>query len=417
VKLAVFESPDYDALYPLTHLRASFELRCGYLSLAERIAHLIPHDGIAYCLREQLVATTAQRISAPLNPWGELTGGDVLFANGCWLPERPIEPPAPGEVAACGGVIVYARPTREQLAGSSFGNTGQLDAWLRSLRPTRQISARLVSRPWHLIERNPEAMREDFVRLGASGVRGELSPQAAIVGSRDALYVAPTAQVQPMAVIDTTHGPVFLDEGVKVFPFSRIEGPAFIGRETQVLGANIREGCSIGPVCRVGGEVEESIIHGYSNKYHDGFLGHAYVGEWVNLGALTTNSDLKNDYSTVQVYVRGKLEDTGSTKVGCFIGDHTKTSIGTYLNTGTVAGVMCVLVGSGGVLPKKIPSFAWYLNERFFKGAGLKAGIETARKAMQRRGRELTQADIELLRHVHEETKAELAEAIKKSSR
>ena len=109
-----------------------------------------------------------------------------------------------------------------------------------------------------------------------------------------------------MVVIDAEHGPVYLDEGVEVHPFTRIEGPCYVGRNSILLGCKCREGNSIGPMCRVGGEVEESIIHGYSNKYHDGFLGHAYVGQWVNLGALTTNSDLKNDYSNVSIVLDGQ---------------------------------------------------------------------------------------------------------------
>jgi len=162
--------------------------------------------------------------------------------------------------------------------------------------------------------------------------------------------------------------------------------------------------------------VEESILHGYSNKYHDGFLGHAYVGEWVNLGALTTNSDLKNDYSTVQMYVNGRLVDTGSTKVGSLIGDHTKTSIGTLLNTGTVVGVMCNLVGGSGILPKYVPSFTLFYQGTFYKQAvgGL---LETARTAMGRRDRELTAAQAALLKEVHALTKAERNEIVRKSRR
>src|SRR6185295_4718482 len=140
-------------------------------------------------------------------------------------------------------------------------------------------------------------------------------------------------------------GPVTIEEGCEVHPFTRIEGPCYVGPKTILLGAKVREGCSFGPMCRIGGEVEESIVHGYSNKYHDGFLGHAYVGEWVNLGALTTNSDLKNDYSEVKVTLDGRTQlSTGSNKVGALIGDHVKTSIGTLLNTGAYVGAMSVLV-------------------------------------------------------------------------
>jgi UDP-N-acetylglucosamine diphosphorylase/glucosamine-1-phosphate N-acetyltransferase len=197
---------------------------------------------------------------------------------------------------------------------------------------------------------------------------------------------------------------VTIESGCEVHPFTRIEGPCYVGRGTVLLGAKVREGCSFGPMCRVGGEVEESIIHGYSNKYHDGFLGHAYVGEWVNLGALTTNSDLKNDYSKVSVVMNGKTRDTGSNKVGSFIGDHVKTSIGTLLNTGSVVGTMAVLVATGAPLPKTIPPFAWYMNGLIGKGFGLTALLDTARVAMSRRKVEMQDEDERLLRHVYELT-------------
>ena len=166
----------------------------------------------------------------------------------------------------------------------------------------------------------------------------------------------------------------------------------------------------------MGGEVEEAIIHGCSNKYHDGFLGHAYVCEWVNLGALTTNSDLKNDYSNVEVKIEETTYDTGSTKVGSFIGDHTKTSIGTLLNTGSYVGVMCLLMASGSLLPKYIPSFSWYLNGRFSRGAGFKSLLKTAHAATSRRKRSLTEDDVALLEAVFKLTKDKRNPLIRRDS-
>ena len=142
-----------------------------------------------------------------------------------------------------------------------------------------------------------------------------------------------------MVVLDAEHGPIYIDAGAEIHPFTRIEGPCYIGAGSVLFGAKCRAGNSIGPMCRIGGEIEGTIIQGYSNKYHDGFLGHAYVGQWVNLGALTTNSDLKNDYSEVRITLDGQSPiATGSNKVGALIGDHAKTSIGTLLNTGDVRG-------------------------------------------------------------------------------
>src|SRR5262249_705025 len=131
----------------------------------------------------------------------------------------------------------------------------------------------------------------------------------------------------------------------------------YVGPRTHILGAKIRKGTTLGPNCRIGGEVEASIIQGNTNKYHDGFLGHSYVGEWVNLGAGTQTSDLRNDYADVHVTVAGERVATGLNKVGCFIGDHTKTGLGVLLNTGTTVGVFCNLLPAGRLLPKCIPSF------------------------------------------------------------
>jgi len=232
------------------------------------------------------------------------------------------------------------------------------------------------------------------------------------------VYVAPGALVHPMVVLDAAGGPIYIDQDADIHPFTRIEGPCYIGKKSILLGAKCREGNSIGPVCRVGGEIEESIIHGHSNKYHDGFLGHAYVGEWVNLGALTTNSDLKNDYSTVEVTLDGHNPiDTGSTKVGALIGDHTKTSIGTLLNTGAYVGAMALIAATGRLLPKFLPCFAWFLEGVVTKGFGRKKLFETAKVAMGRRKIEWTAAEEAMWEAVFQLTAPERQEAVKKGRR
>src|SRR5205085_5696148 len=134
----------------------------------------------------------------------------------------------------------------------------------------------------------------------------------------------PSATIEPLVGLDVPRRPIVIDEGARVLAFSRIDGPCWIGPHTHIHGAKIRAGTSIGPHCRIGGEVEASIIHGYSNKVHEGFLGHSYVGAWANLGAGTHNSDLRNDYGEVIMTLHGLPVHTGMTKVGCFLGDHTK---------------------------------------------------------------------------------------------
>src|SRR5262249_37192887 len=156
-----------------------------------------------------------------------------------------------------------------------------------------------------------------------------------VVGPGDQLRIDPTAHLDPMVLIDTRSGPVVIDGAAVVSAFSRLEGPCYVGPRTQVLGAKVRGGTTLGPDGRGGGGVEASILQGHSNKYHEGFLGHSYVGEWVNLGAGTHTSDLRNDYGEVSVVVNGQRVATGRTKVGSFLGDHTKTGLGTLLNTGS----------------------------------------------------------------------------------
>ena len=172
---------------------------------------------------------------------------------------------------------------------------------------------------------------------GAAASKARSTSRVAIRGGRSDIYLDAGAKIHPMVVLDAEHGPIYIDEGAEDRSLHTHRGAVLHWPRYGALRRKCRAGNSIGPMCRVGGEVEGTIIQGYSNKYHDGFLGHAYVGEWVNLGASTTNSDLKNDYSEVKITLDGRTQiPTGSNKVGALIGDHAKTSIGTLLNTGAL---------------------------------------------------------------------------------
>ena len=208
---------------------------------------------------------------------------------------------------------------------------------------------------------------------------------------------------------------MIVSAGAVIQPFTRVEGPCFIGRDTQLFRANLRGGVSVGHNCRIGGEVEQSIVHGYSNKYHEGFLGHAYVGEWVNLGAITSNSDLRNDYGEVFVPLGGDPVATGHAKVGCFIGDHTRTGLGSMLNTGTVLGVMCNVLPAGPLLPKFVPSFAAVLYGRVAPGFPLEQMFATARIVTGRRGRPFSELDEQLYLDLYEQTRLERERAFQRA--
>ena len=173
------------------------------------------------------------------------------------------------------------------------------------------------------------------------------------------LFIGNETVIKPGVVIDASNGPVYIGKDVEVNANSVIEGPVCIGDNSLVKSfAAIKENVSTGKVCKLGGEIEDSVIMPYSNKQHSGFLGHAYLGSWVNLGADTNCSDLKNNYSSIKVNLNGKHIDTGHRFLGLIMGDHSKTGINTMFNTGTITGFSCNIFGSG--FPDKfIPSFTW----------------------------------------------------------
>ena len=405
---------------PLALSRPVWELRCGMTSLADKLIARTGAADVACFVPPYMADVYRTRTEWPVNDPASLAGDDLLVLSGRVKASGfAVEPTGPSLAAFDGdGDCLFARIAEEDLGKL---NTESVDAMLDSVRqllPATEEVPPTWDYTWDLILANPQQLVEDFAAASRSGIEGTVEEPSAIRGSPGDVYVAPGAVVHPMVVIDVESGPVYIDEEAVIHPFSRIEGPCYVGKKTILFGINCREGNSIGPVCRIGGEVEESIIHGHSNKYHDGFLGHAYVGEWVNLGALTTNSDLKNDYSSVTLTLDGHTPiDTGSTKVGSLIGDHTKTSIGTLLNTGAYVGAMAVIAATGKPLPKFIPSFAWFLEGVVTKGFGKRKLYETAKTAMGRRRQRWTPALEAMWDEVFKLTAPTRNEAVKKGRR
>jgi UDP-N-acetylglucosamine diphosphorylase/glucosamine-1-phosphate N-acetyltransferase len=269
------------------------------------------------------------------------------------------------------------------------------------------VGGEWITRPWDIVSKNTEHLFRDFRTAGQPGVSNHHLATLALVGPADRLRIHETARVDPYTVFDTTNGPINVEAGAWIQPFTRLEGPCHVGRDTHLFRANLRGGVTLGPCCRIGGEVESSLVHGYSNKYHEGFLGHAYVGEWVNLGAITSNSDLRNDYGEVSVPLGGDPVPTGQAKVGCFLGDHTRTGLGSMLNTGTAVGVMCNVLPAGPLLPKHVPSFAAVLYGRVAPGFPLDQLFATARIVMGRRNQEFSAAAEQLYLDLYEQTRLE----------
>ncbi|UCG57165.1 MAG: hypothetical protein JSU70_20150 [Phycisphaerales bacterium] len=406
--------------FPLALSRPLWELRYGMTSLAEKLLSRVNPQDVACFVPDYMADVYRTKTKWPVNDTSTLAGDDLLIVNPLVKANGfDVRPSGPSEVALNDqGHLLYARVARADLKKLSGED---IDAFLTCSQanlPNITSSFATWQYTWDLILTNAEQITADFALTGQSGIEGTVEEPTAIRGSKKDVYVAPGATVHPMVVIDAEHGPVYIDEDAEIQPFTRIEGPCYIGKKSILLGAKCREGNSIGPMCRIGGELEESIIQGYSNKYHDGFIGHSYVGEWVNLGALTTNSDLKNDYSTVSMMLDGRHPtNTGSAKVGSLIGDHTKTSIGTLFNTGSYVGAMTVVMATGKPLPKFIPSFGWFIEGIVTKGFGKRSLYTTAQVAVGRRGCQWSETEQAMWDKIFEMTAPARNEAIKKGRR
>jgi UDP-N-acetylglucosamine diphosphorylase / glucose-1-phosphate thymidylyltransferase / UDP-N-acetylgalactosamine diphosphorylase / glucosamine-1-phosphate N-acetyltransferase / galactosamine-1-phosphate N-acetyltransferase len=264
------------------------------------------------------------------------------------------------------------------------------------------LEGRVLTNVWDLVAANPAQIELDFnAAHNREGVQdAERAGEFHAIGYRPGmLQLGADVTIEPNVVLDFTGGPIRLEDGVTVRAYTRLAGPAYVGRNSTLLGGPYTA-VSIGPVCKVHGEIEETVVLGYSNKAHDGFLGHAYLGRWVNLGAMTTNSDLKNNYGSIRMWTPSGEADTGLIKLGCLLGDYVKTGIGSLLNTGTVVGAGSNLFGTA-MPPKYVPPFSWGSGEELtaFDADRFIALTETV---MKRRDLELADGMRDMLRRAYD---------------
>lgn len=269
--------------------------------------------------------------------------------------------------------------------------------------------------PWEILGQSDKLIAADFDLWSATqrNVRSLLSLRGVhIIGDPRLLHIGPDAVVQAGCVLDVSAGPIILEPGAQI-KWSQIQGPVYVGANCVIDGARLRPGTSLGPHCKVGGEVSATIFQSRVNKAHDGFVGHTWASRWVNFGAGATTSNLKNTYGPIRFQRdAATLVDTGVQFLGSLIGDHTKIGIGQYLNTGSHIGACCNVFG-GGVAPKYIPCFSW-------GGPGKAPGqgwqeyrfdscLKTVYATLARRNAVLRPESESVLRYVFETTKGERA--------
>ena len=412
--ICIFEDPACTQFLPLAYFRPVYNLRCGITSLKEKIILQFPGAGVTIHCRSYLAEY--MRLRNPQFRVNEIPGKECLFVNGRVVAGEPFKKAVSGKrtsdvVYMKGDVVVAARVSGANLARLKQRLSDVLTAADFDGIEREEVDADVVSYVWDVVQRNGREISADFeVLFGKS--RSTKRRTKLKEGSNNGAYLLNAKRVSigvgtdlnPGVVLDAREGPVVVGENVTLFPNCTIIGPAYIGDGSSVkVNAQIYPGTSVGPVCKIGGEVEGSIFHGYSNKQHAGFIGHSYVGAWVNMGAGTNNSDLKNNYGRVRVQTKDGIVDTGLQFVGLSFGDHAKTAINSMFNTGTIVGV-CSNIFGFGFPPKYVPSFSWGAAGETFTTFGLDKAVEMAHRVMARRKVTLSETEKKLIGNIFEMT-------------
>ncbi|MEJ2635432.1 MAG: GlmU family protein [Calditrichia bacterium] len=400
MKIVLFEDENYANLLPLVYFRPVWELRCGATLLIDKMMSHLGKDSLGLIARSYL----AEHYLDSDHIFSGNAAGEVLFLNGRVLMSgsaaEELANLNPARVLTKDNSVVAFRASGKAL-GDYFKDGLLLPDRVLNDYTGLETEIRLIWYPWDLIDLNGSEISREFSEENLIQRDARRSDDGVFILGKENVYISENARIMPGVVINAEDGPVWIEEGVKVMPNAVLEGPLYIGRNSLIkTGAKIYENTSIGPVCKVGGEVEESIFQEYSNKQHDGFLGHSYLGSWINIGADTNNSDLKNNYGEISAYLNGKPIETGRRFLGLIMGDHSKTAINTMFNTGTIVGTNCNVFGAG-FPPKFIPSFSWGgssgLREYNFDKA-----VEVAEVVMGRRNKEFTEKDLHLFKSVKE---------------
>ncbi len=388
MSLFVFDDAVARAWQPFALTRPVGELLCGHRTLRERLEQWSGRRCVGHLAGPLMEgfqeAGTPPALSGelPLVASGEL----VLILLSRWLPQGTVKLPEEPVTLRSGqhtiGWMIEAgkdMPSDDALLDpNSFGTEGG----------ETDLGGLLLGKPWDLFAAGMDYLTGEILSAETSLPSGVSSIGAFPV------VVSEGATLEPGVVLDARTGPILLEEGARVHAHTRLEGPLWVGKETHLLGGSISRSV-IGPVCKIHGEVADSVVLGFTNKAHSGYLGHSYVGRWVNLGALTTNSDLKNDYGEIRVQGKAKVEGSGLLKLGTLIGDHAKTGIGTLLDTGSMVGAGSNLFG-GGLFPKYVHPFSWGRREELVIYR-LDKFLQVAEAAMSRRNVEFTDVEKERL--------------------
>lgn len=383
MNIVLFDEPSIRTqLLPFTFTRPAASIRIGIVTIAEKWQHYLGEVSFlteAYLAEKFPVKTTS----------------DNLLINGALCPDEQV-----------------VKTIQQLPLNTSLVKQGKVLAVRSTSLDWNNASATqeyagevvMIDQVWKIFQHNAQQIRSDFQRITAGRKSAPITDKHTRTYNEDQIFLEEGVTLRA-AILNAEDGPIYLGKNSVVQEGALIKGPFALCEGSHVnMGGKMRGDTTIGPFSKVGGEIGNSVIFGYSNKAHDGFLGNSVLGEWCNLGADTNTSNLKNNYENVKIwnYAKGGFHDTGLQFCGLMMGDHSKCGINTMFNTGTVVGVSANIFGDG--FPRTfIPSFAWG-GASGFTTFQLNKSFETASKVMARRNKPLDEVEKNILKHVFEQS-------------
>ncbi|MBL7719850.1 MAG: GlmU family protein [Flavipsychrobacter sp.] len=402
----LFDDHTRHQLLPFTHTRAAADIRCGIFTLRERWEYLLrsktdtlTEEYLQGVYTDNHLGNVLEHVMGMPTHIAHIYINGSIFATAELV--KAIGKLHEGEKLVQGDVLIAAYSDKQL----SYGHidSGELNA----VAYTGEVQQ--LKNTWDIFSLNGAAITADFVLLTHNRKSAPLPPHVTATGMEN-IFVEEGAELNAGCIINGKSGPVYIGRNAVLLEGALLRGPIALCEVAVVkMGAKIYGGTTLGPGCKVGGEVNNVVFFANSNKAHDGYLGNAVIGEWCNLGADTNCSNLKNNYDQVKIWneYTNKSVNTGLTFCGLFMGDHSKCAINTSFNTGTVVGVSCNIFGSG--FPEKfIPSFCWGGSEGL-STYDINRALETAGRVFARRNHELSEAEKNILKHVFEHTAAQRA--------
>lgn len=413
-QIVIFESNGVDNFYPFSIMHPIWEIRTGAFMIYEKYINMMPKTEINFFGRINQLNSFVARNHLKHSP--NYKSDNTLFIDASVIPDSELIEQLFSELKENSKDILFEDKNEKPFALYIKHFSKHYDFIFEDeiidlnkindvkIKPVKIKDVKIMNYLWDSLDYVASSIQNDvqFFKSYSRFSKKQYYDSYAINESE--IYIGKNVKIAPTVVIDASEGPVIIDDNAKIMPQSTIIGPCYIGKNCTIkIGAKIYEKNAFGDWCKLGGEIENSIIQSYSNKQHEGFLGHSYLCEWVNLGADTNCSDLKNTYSNITVNLNGKTVDTGRMFLGVLCGDHTKTGINSMFTTGTIAGICGILVRDW-FLPNYIKSFSWggKSDSPVYK---VNKAIETAKIVMARRGKALLPEEEFLLKQEYERAK------------